>query len=146
MSSLAHRVQTPSRRRLANLPSNSLSDGRRERVADLEICGRLACEDLPVVREPLDPSRHTDRQARQPRESRLGSFFCQRLAVDAEQLPPARARVGPRSGPPCFFEPPTKVGAMRAARSAHASTSPSRWLPSSRAQACRLSVAPSQAA
>lgn len=31
------------------------------------------------------------------------------------------ARVGPRSGPPCFFEPPTRVGAGAFARSAQAS-------------------------
>ncbi len=32
-----------------------------------------------------------------------------------------RARVGPRSGPPCFLEPPTSVGAIRFARAAQAS-------------------------
>lgn len=31
----------------------------------------------------------------------------------------ARARVGPRSGPPCFFDPPTKVGAIASARRRH---------------------------
>src|SRR4051794_11684434 len=31
------------------------------------------------------------------------------------------ALVGPRSAPPCFFEPPTIVGAMARAPSAHAS-------------------------
>ena len=34
----------------------------------------------------------------------------------------ALARVGPKSGPPCFFEPPTMVGAMPSARSRHFST------------------------
>lgn len=29
------------------------------------------------------------------------------------------ARVGPKSGPPCFFDPPTSVGAMASACSAH---------------------------
>src|SRR5215510_7425117 len=32
----------------------------------------------------------------------------------------ARARVGPRSGPPCFLLPPTMVGAIPAARHAQA--------------------------
>src|SRR5690348_8557068 len=32
-----------------------------------------------------------------------------------------RARVGPRSGPPCFLLPPTMVGAMAQARPAQAS-------------------------
>ena len=31
----------------------------------------------------------------------------------------ARALVGPRSAPPCFFEPPTSVGAMSSAPAAH---------------------------
>ncbi len=31
-----------------------------------------------------------------------------------------RARVGPRSGPPCFLDPPTTVGPMRSARCCHA--------------------------
>ena len=39
-------------------------------------------------------------------------------AGDASAAQALRARVGPRSGPPCFLEPPTMVGAISLASSA----------------------------
>ncbi len=49
----------------------------------------------------------------------VGGASATPLPLTPSWAQPARARVGPKSGPPCFFEPPTRVGPIPLAPATH---------------------------
>ena len=84
----------------------------------------------PVDADDLRPDpdallARVQQQEAQARRGRLKIFFGASAGVGKtyamlSAAHAARARVGPRSGPPCFFDPPTIVGAISSARLAQA--------------------------
>ena len=117
-------------------------DRRRESVADLAARRRSPAGEHPRIREspadgpPSAPSAGAGGPAGKPGRCLVG---------DAKPVHPSfrhasRARVGPRSGPPCFLLPPTSVGPMPLAPSAQAAARVSPWRPSDRPAAALRGV------
>src|SRR5229473_3018216 len=68
---------------------NGTSERRRECIADLAVCRRLASCEPPIVREPLEPSNHPDSKARHSYEIAGRGFIGNPEAIDTEGCPSA---------------------------------------------------------
>ncbi|MBT9154549.1 MAG: hypothetical protein DDT39_01227 [Firmicutes bacterium] len=102
-----------------NLNSYRKSNGRRERIANLTIGGCFLSAELPMIRKALNARSHLNCEPRHTNEIFFGCCISDSHTINANRGPCFFARVGPRSGPPCFLLPPTSVGAISHARSRH---------------------------
>ena len=74
---------------------------------------RFATGEGPILREALDFCGHWHGEAWKAHKIGVPVGFEAMPRPSTPSLAQAaRARVGPKSGPPCFFEPPTTAGAV----------------------------------
>jgi len=99
-----------------------LSDRRREGVADLAVSGCLAPENCQESGNPCSRATMRTVTLGSPSSGKAGpgSWSAMPRPSTLKYAHAARARVRPRSGPPCFLLPPTMVEAIALGRFAHA--------------------------